>query len=184
MNQSPATTNVSQSRPWGKIIAWAALLLLLTIVGIGLIKAQRGQLAVGDMAPNFTLTTFDGQEISLEALRGKVVLLNIWASWCVPCKEEADDLETAWRLYRDRGDVLFVGVAYSDMDTKAKAYLKSYNTTYPNGPDMGTRIYQLYRATGVPETYVIDRTGKLVYVKFSPFQSVAEIQAAIEPLLK
>lgn len=159
-------------------------MLLLLVVGVVLIKRQQGPLTVGQPAPAFELVTFDGEFVSLRELQGKVVVLNFWASWCVPCEQEADELEQAWQFYKDRGDVLFLGVAWSDMDTKAKQYLARFGITYPNAPDMRTSASQAYRITGVPETFIIDQSGILAYVKFSPFLSVAEIQAAVDPLLE
>jgi cytochrome c biogenesis protein CcmG, thiol:disulfide interchange protein DsbE len=174
----------ARRRPrWGWIIAWVGLGALLLLLFLGLLRSQRGQMKVGEAAPDFTLTTFDGKTYRLADLKGKVVLVNIWASWCKPCEQEAADLEAAWRSYNGRDDVIFLGVAWTDTDQKSQEYLSRFNVTYPNGPDLGTRIYHDYRATGVPETYLIDRNGKLVYVKFSPFESPQEIQAAIAPLL-
>jgi len=136
------------------------------------------------VAPDFSLTTFDGQEIRLSELKGKVVVLNFWASWCKPCEREAVDLETAWRYYQPSGDVVFLGVDWTDTEKKAEGYLAKFGITYPNGPDLGTRISQAYRTTGVPETYIIDRDGVLAYVKFSPFLSIDEIKSAIDPLME
>jgi len=115
---------------------------------------------------------------------GKVVVLNFWASWCNPCEREAVDLEAAWRYYQPGGDVVFLGVDWTDTEKKAEQYLTKFGITYPNGPDLGTRISQAYRTTGVPETYIIDRDGVLAYVKFSPFLSIDEIKSAIDPLLE
>jgi cytochrome c biogenesis protein CcmG/thiol:disulfide interchange protein DsbE len=175
----------AQSRPrWGRIIAWLGLISLLVLLFLGLQKAQKGQMRIGEKAPNFILTTFDGKTYQSADLRGKVVLVNIWASWCIPCKQEAPELETAWRAYQSRGDVLFLGVAWTDTDQKSAEYLQEYQITYPNGPDLGTRIYQAFRATGVPETYVIDKNGILSYVKISPFESVDEIKQVIDATLE
>jgi len=168
----------------GALIAWVGLFLLLGIIGISLARAQQGPVSLGKPAPDFTLTTFDGEEISLEELRGKVVVLNFWASWCAPCEQEAEDLETAWRYYQPRGDVVFLGVDWTDTEPKAMRYLEKFNISYPNGPDLGTRISQVYRTTGVPETYIVDKSGTLAFVKLSPFLSLNEITSAIDPLLE
>lgn len=180
---------VSQSKkkfPIGWIIAFAGLGLLLLLMGLGLRRAQeRGTpKAIGSEMPDFSLTSFDGQTYRLADLRGKVVLVNFWASWCKPCEQEAADMEQAWRYYQPGGQVVFLGVDWTDTEPKAKAYLEKFGITYPNGPDLGTRISQSYRTTGVPETYILDKSGKLAYFKLSPFSSMAEIQAAIDPLLE
>ena len=93
-------------------------------------------------------------------------------------------MEAAWRAYQDNPDVLFVGADYVDTEPEARGYLKKFDITYPNGPDLGTRISQMFRIKGVPETYFIDRDGKLAYVQIGPFASESEIHAIIDPLLK
>lgn len=167
----------------GAILAWVGILALLALLAFGLLRSQRGPIQIGETVPDFTLTTFGGENISLKDLRGKVVLINFWASWCKPCEEEAADLEAAWRYYKPRGDVVFLGVDYVDTPSKAKAYLEKFDITYPNGPDLGTRISRAYRTTGVPETYIVDRQGRLAAFKLAPFASLAEIQSMIDPLL-
>jgi cytochrome c biogenesis protein CcmG/thiol:disulfide interchange protein DsbE len=168
---------------WGRLAAWGGLLLLLIVLGVALMRTQQGQPRPGQKAPAFTLTTFDDQQVSLESLQGKVVVLNFWASWCITCKDEAAYLEEAWQQYRSRDDVVFLGVAWTDTDAKAKEYLARYRISYQNGPDLGTRISQKYRITGVPETYIIDRNGVLADVHLVPFSSRREINALIDPLL-
>jgi cytochrome c biogenesis protein CcmG/thiol:disulfide interchange protein DsbE len=170
--------------PWGSLLAWVGLFALLGVVAIGMLRNQQGPVTIGRPAPDFTLTTFDGQQITLSALRGKVVVINFWASWCKPCEQEAADLEAAWRFYEPRGDVVFLGVDWTDTESAAMEYLAKFDITYPNGPDLGTRISQTYRTTGVPETYIVDKNGVLAYIKLSPFLSLAEIKAAIDPLLE
>ncbi len=169
---------------WGRVLVWAFLGGLLLLLFFGLLRAQGTNVRIGKPAPDFTLTTYDGQVIQLSALRGKVVLINFWASWCKPCEDEAEELEAAWRYFQPRGDVLFLGIAWTDTEEKSLAYLQRFGITYPNGADMGTRISQLYRITGVPETYLVDRQGNLVYIKISPFLSTQEIIDVITPYLE
>jgi cytochrome c biogenesis protein CcmG/thiol:disulfide interchange protein DsbE len=168
----------------GALAAWIGIFALLALLAFGLLRNQEGPVTVGETVPNFTLTTFGGEQISLADLQGKVVVLNFWASWCKPCEEEAADLETAWRMYEPRGDVVFLGVDYVDTETEAMEYLEKFDITYPNGPDLRTKISQAFRIRGVPETYIIGKDGKLAAFKISPFISLAEIQGMIDPLLE
>jgi cytochrome c biogenesis protein CcmG/thiol:disulfide interchange protein DsbE len=168
----------------GALAAWIGVFSLLTLLAVGLLRNQEGPVTVGETVPNFTLTTFDGEQISLADLKNKVVVLNFWASWCKPCEEEAADLETAWRIYQPGGEVVFLGVDYVDTETEAKVYLEKFDITYPNGPDLRTQISQAFRIRGVPETYIIGKDGKLAGFKISPFLSLAEIQSMIDPLLE
>ena len=92
-------------------------------------------------------------------------------------------MEEAWRNYQPGGEVIFLGVDYTDTEPEALSYLAKFDITYPNGPDLRTRISQAYRTSGVPETYFIDRQGKLAYVQIGPFSSLAQIKSIIEPLL-
>lgn len=93
-------------------------------------------------------------------------------------------MEAAWRYYQPRGDVVFLGVDWTDTEPKAKAYLEKFDITYPNGPDLGTRISQKFRTTGVPETFIIDKDGRLAFLKLSPFLSLEEIIVAVDRLLE
>jgi len=114
---------------------------------------------VGRPAVPFTLTTFAGEPVSLEALRGKVVVLNFWASWCYPaCYEEAPALERGWQEWRERG-VLVVGVDIQDTPEKAKKFMDEFRLTFPNAPDTGGKVSIDYGVYGVPETFFIDRRG-------------------------
>jgi cytochrome c biogenesis protein CcmG/thiol:disulfide interchange protein DsbE len=142
---------------------------LLGLVGWGLVRAQSGQVQSGQ-APDFVLTTFDNRQVALKDLRGKVVVLNFWASWCLPCRVEAPYLERTWQKYKDRG-VVFIGADYVDTEPKALEYIKEFDITYLNGPDLGTRMSQAYRIKGVPETFYIAKNGELRGVKIGPLES-------------
>jgi len=174
---------------WAQIIIWVAIAGLLVMVGVTLNKRQEGSLQPGATISNFTMPLFSGyeyqnkSEINLSDLRGKVVVINFWASWCKPCEQEAAELQQAWQMYEPTGEVVFLGVDYVDTEPEARVYLKKYGITFANGPDMGTRVSQLFRITGVPETYFIDRDGVLRYAQIGPFLSLADIQAQIDILL-
>jgi cytochrome c biogenesis protein CcmG/thiol:disulfide interchange protein DsbE len=167
----------------GKFLIWVAVAVLLSLVAIQLVKSQQGSVQIGQEAPDFVLTTFEGNEIATAELEGKVILVNFWASWCNPCEDEAEELQTAWEMYEPTGEVVFLGVDWTDTDTEAREYMEKFGITYPSGPDYGTRISQAYRTTGVPETYIIDQDGVLSFVKKGPFASLQEIISVINPLL-
>jgi len=174
---------------WAQIIVWVGLVSLLVILGCGLLRARQGTVQPGDAIPDFTLKLYSGyeyngqSEVKLSELSGKVVVINFWASWCKPCEQEAAELEQAWQYYQPGGQVIFLGVDYVDTEPEARVYLKKFGITYPNGPDVGTRISQMFRIKGVPETYFIDKHGTLRYVQVGPFASVAEIQSKVDQLL-
>jgi len=116
---------------------------------------------LGRPAAAFSLTTFAGSPLSLEDLRGKVVMLNFWASWCVPaCYDEAPALERAWQAYRDKG-VTVVGVDIQDKEEAARQFLSRFEHSFPNAPDSRGRVAVDYGVYGVPETFFIDRKGRV-----------------------
>lgn len=174
---------------WAQILVWAALLVLLVVVALGLRRSQQGTVVPGDTLPDFTINLFDGytyqgqNQITLSQLRGKVVVINFWASWCKPCEEEAALLEAAWQTYKDGDQVIFIGADYVDTEPEARGYLAKFNITYPNGPDLATHISQLFRIKGVPETYFIDANGILRQSQIGPFASEAEIHQIINAVL-
>src|SRR3972149_5187890 len=162
-----------------QIIIWVFLVGLLAIVAVGLSRAQQGTVQPGQAIDNFTLPLFSGYDLD-----GKVVVINFWASWCKPCEQEAAELQAAWEEYQPTGQVVFLGVDYVDTEPEARVYLQKFGITYANGPDLGTRISQMFRIQGVPETFFIDREGVLRYVKIGPFTSLDEIKIQIDQLLK
>ena len=138
---------------------------------------------MGKPAARFALKTFDGQDLALEKLRGKVVVLNFWASWCFPaCYDEAPALARAWEQYRSR-DMVLIGVNIQDKEEPARKFLESFKHTFPNAPDPAGRVSVDYGVYGVPETFVIDQNGVVRLKHIGPL--TPEVLAnKIEPLLK
>jgi len=175
---------------WAQVVIWAFLVGLLAIVAMGLRRAQQGTVQPGQKIESFKLPLYSGyqidgkSEINLEDLRGKVVVINFWASWCKPCEQEAAELQQAWEEYESSGQVVFLGVDYVDTEPEARIYMKKFGITFANGPDLATHISQYFRIKGVPETYFVDKTGVLQYVQVGPFTSLDQIRAQIDPLLK
>ena len=179
---TPESIPSAEARPrpaWGAALVWVGVLSLLALVGFGLIRTQRGPVGVGTTVPNFILTGFDGTTYDIVQERGREVVVNFWASWCKRCEQEAAALEEAHRRLSPEG-VLFLGVNYVDTEPEALAYLERFDITYPNGPDLGTRISQAFRIRGVPETYIVGPDGVLTYVKIGPFESLDEILTIVE----
>lgn len=175
--QSPPNTSRKKT---GIILAFAVILALLGLLWWGLRKAQAGPVESG-MAPDFTITGFDGSTVTLSDLRGQVVIVNFWASWCPPCREEAAYLEETWRKYEGKG-VIFIGVDWVDTQKEALAYIKEFDITYLNGPDIGSRAAQAYNIKGVPETFYVAKNGELRGVHIGPLQSPL-LDEKIEELL-
>ena len=112
-------------------------------------------------AAAFALTSYGGEPMSVEAHRGRVVVVNFWASWCHPaCYEEAPVLERNWRAYRERG-VVVLGVDIQDKAEAAKKFIADFSLTFPNALDPSGRVSVDYGVYGVPETFFIDRRGRI-----------------------
>ncbi len=135
-------------------------------------------------APTFALPRLDTSgALDLGALRGRVVVLNFWSSWCAPCRDEAPALESTWRRYRERG-VVVVGVNVQDLAPSALRFLEETGTTYPVVRDKDNTVYRAYGLTGVPETFFIDAAGRVVRkfpgVVTAPEEWFRAVEAALE----
>jgi cytochrome c biogenesis protein CcmG/thiol:disulfide interchange protein DsbE len=137
---------------------------------------------VGRVASPFALTTFDGTPVTLAGLRGKVVVLNFWASWCNPaCYDEAPVLEQMWQTYRERG-VVVVGVDMQDTTEAAQTFIQRFGITFANAPDPQGKLAVEYGVYGVPETFFV-RRGGTIRGKHVGALTDAAIRAKLEPLL-
>ena len=150
------------SRRWKWLLPLAAVpVLALLAYGFRLNPRDIPSPLVGRPAAAFTLTAFDGTPLSLQSLRGKVAVVNFWASWCYPaCYEEAPVLERGWRAYRDRG-VVVVGVAIQDQPEAAEKFIRDFRLTFPNARDVTGKVSVDYGVYGVPETFFVSRDGRI-----------------------
>ncbi len=162
------------------ILVFGFIFGLIGLLGWGLWQSNLDPVEAGK-APDFALTNFDGETIQLSELEGQVVVLNFWASWCIPCRDEAPYLEATWRKYKDQG-VVFIGIDYVDTESEALAYLEEFDITYFNGPDLGTRISRDYRTQGIPETFYIGKNGEIRGVQIGPLFA-PKLDVKIEELL-
>jgi cytochrome c biogenesis protein CcmG/thiol:disulfide interchange protein DsbE len=192
---NPATAMPSTGR--GRM-NWPLALVVITVVvgllalfGYGLIRAAQsggiGINAIGEVgriapgpAPDFHMPLFSGGSFRLSEQQGKLVLVNFWASWCPPCRDEAPVLERAWKRNQTRGVVL-VGVDVWDSERDARAFLQEFGITYPNGPDASNAAIE-YGLTGVPETFFVRPDGTVARHWIGPLTD-AQAQAFVDEML-
>jgi peroxiredoxin len=168
---------VPQSLKLGaQVVAVAAVAGLLVLL-VWRITHQTKPTKVGAPAPHFTAKRLDGNgSLSLASFRGRAVVLNFWASWCGPCKSEAPALERTWQRYGRRGLVV-LGVDYTDASSDARRFVEKRGLTFPIVRDGAGLIGTRYDLTGVPETFVIDRSGRLVEHLLAPIDRGDNVQA-------
>ena len=133
------------------------------------------------VAPNFELTTFTSQPMRLSDYRGKVVVLNFWASWCIPCRDEQPVLETLAKRYQNQG-VVFLGINIQDNEHDGLAFIHHYGVTYPVAPDPTGAVYINYGVVGIPETYLVSRQGTIAQKLVGPVDA-NQLAASLEGLL-
>jgi cytochrome c biogenesis protein CcmG/thiol:disulfide interchange protein DsbE len=148
-------------------LAVVAPLVAVLVMNLGRDPHMIGSPLVGRAAPDFALSPLDGSApVTLANLRGKPVVLNFWATWCVPCFEEHPVLVGTARRLGDR--VRFVGVIYQDSADTVKSFLARQGSSYPTLMDPGGRTAIAYGVFGVPETYFIDPSGKIAAKQVGP----------------
>ena len=151
-------------RPWRRVAGVLAASVLITVIlGFGFSRdpfALRSS-AVGRTAPGFALRTLDGTEVvRLSDLRGQVVVINFWASWCAECRVEHPHLQAAWTRFRDRGVVL-LGIPFQDTPDDSRRFAAEMGGDWPHLVDPGSRTALAYGVYGVPETVLVGRDGRI-----------------------
>jgi len=157
---------------------------LATSSGIG--SGSEAPVAAGSQAANFKLEKLDGTTVSLESLRGKVVFLNVWATWCEPCREEMPSMQTLYDDFKANKDFVMLAVS---QDTESRdevvAYVKKHGYHFDVLLDPKNAVAEAYKVSGVPETFIIDREGRIVAHHSGAFDwSQPAIRDALEELLK
>ena len=165
-----------------QVLAVGLVALLLALLVWKLAQGSGKEAEIGKQAPDFALRRIDAPgTLQLASLRGKVVVLNFWASWCYPCKQEAPALAAASKRWADR--VVVLGVDVNDPAGDARTFARKYGLTYPLVHDNHNVTSPKYGLTGLPETFFIDRSGKLV-VHVAGEVEAADIRDGVERALR
>lgn len=155
------------------------------LTGVGLVAALAlvgliGQQGEPRTAPAITLQLTGGQTVTLAgAFSSRVVVINFFASWCPPCRDEAPALRTVWNHVRGDSRISMVGIIYKDDADSARRYLKDYDLGFESVEDQDSSIARAFRISGIPKTFVIAPSGRVVYVHFGAV-SAEQLLAAIE----
>jgi cytochrome c biogenesis protein CcmG, thiol:disulfide interchange protein DsbE len=166
------------------LIAGACAVPIIALLAFGLTVDPRTVKSPlpGRDAPDFALPVMGANDtIRLADYHGRILVLNFWASWCIPCRIEHPALTAAADSYREHG-VEFLGVLYRDLPDAARRWLDQYGEAYPSTEDPGSRTAIGYGLSGVPETFVIGRDGVVVYKHIGPI-TAAQLRAVLDPLV-
>jgi cytochrome c biogenesis protein CcmG/thiol:disulfide interchange protein DsbE len=143
------------------VVAAVVVIVALLMTGLGRDPSVFASPLVGRMAPNFTLPQLDGPPVTVAKLRGQIVVINFWASWCTECQAEQAALDQTWQQFQDSG-VVVIGVNFQDTIDAARGYVRTDAVTYPVVEDAGSKTALAYGLRGVPETFVVNRSGRIV----------------------
>lgn len=150
--------------------SWSvAAALALVASACGTERGAPGPVAIGAPAPAYRATSLEGDSVSLAGLRGKVVLLNVWATWCHPCRDEVPFLQDVHERHASRGlELVGVSVDAAGEETAIRDFARRFGMTYPVWRDPGERVSSTFLIIGVPATFLIARDGTLLWRKTGP----------------
>jgi cytochrome c biogenesis protein CcmG/thiol:disulfide interchange protein DsbE len=149
-------------------LAFLAVCAVIGLLGFGLLSKGEAKIALGDPVPDRALPVLGGRgEGSIADYRGRWVLVNLWASWCIPCRQEAPDLDRFARRYRDQ-NVRALGINVQDNSDDALAFLREYEVEYPQLRSIGDERSEAFGSTGVPENFLVDPQGRLALIWRGP----------------
>jgi cytochrome c biogenesis protein CcmG, thiol:disulfide interchange protein DsbE len=163
------------------VVAAVLAVVALLAAGLGRDPSLFASPLVGRAAPDFTLPQLDGPAVTLSRLRGQVVVINFWASWCAECQTEQAALNQAWQQFRDSG-VVVVGVNFEDTSGGARDYVRTAGVSYPVVEDTDSRTALAYGLRGVPETFMVGRSGHIVDRVIGPVDA-AKLASEINSML-
>jgi len=150
--------------------------------GVGVADYRATAVRESEPAPHISLPDLDSDEpLAVRDFRGKIVVLNVWASWCLPCREEAPALQEAWETYRSRG-VQFLGADYQDDRDAARAFVREFGITYPSMFDPSGRLAAEYGFLGLPSTFVMDESQRIRF-RFTGYLTAPRLRRALDELL-
>jgi cytochrome c biogenesis protein CcmG/thiol:disulfide interchange protein DsbE len=164
-------------------LVFLGVLAVIGLLGFGLLSKGKATIAVGDPVPDRVLPALPGPgHGSIGEHRGEWVLVNLWASWCIPCRQEAPTLERFYRRERSRG-VTVLGIDVQDNRDDALAFLREFSPTYPQLRSVGDERSAAFGSTGVPENFLVDPQGRLALIWRGPVDD-AFLRRRVEPLIE
>ncbi|MED5429339.1 MAG: TlpA disulfide reductase family protein [Chloroflexota bacterium] len=143
------------------LIAGFTIFLAIGVMGTTTATSRSGKELVGKKAPSFVAPKVGGQLVSLENYKNKPLVLNFWASWCPPCRDETPGMERIWRKYEDQG-VVILGINVQDGEKEAERYISEFGVTFSNALDLDGSITVDYGVTGLPVTFFIDNDSVVI----------------------
>jgi cytochrome c biogenesis protein CcmG/thiol:disulfide interchange protein DsbE len=163
------------------VVTAVVAVVILLATGLGRDPSAPASPLVGRAAPGFTLAQLDGPPFTLATLQGQVVVINFWASWCAECHTEQSALNETWQQFRASG-VVVVGVNFQDTSSEARDYVRTAGVSYPVVEDSDSRAALAYGVRGIPETFIVDRSGRIVDRVIGPV-GAAKLAGQINSLL-